>query len=162
MTPSQSISLTRAIHTLLIHSSAKMRDEILLKPDVHNAEYYRNKYSQELRSELDMLRHNEMALLRTDIEGISRIVEGVAQKTSEKISNLKAEISMDVNKHKAEGKEVETITDLRIQGIHHKLTVELSALKARIEALKMEATQRAIWVALITFASVLVSSILVE
>ncbi|KAI8619417.1 hypothetical protein BC830DRAFT_1060320 [Chytriomyces sp. MP71] len=159
---SQSEAIMRAIDELAADAASSLAANVLKTGDVANAEYYREKSSQELRNELETLRRNETALLRTEIEGLTRSVESVSQRTSEKIASLKADISVDVNNHKAEIRDLGTRTDLRIQEIHHKLTVELSTLKTLIEALKMEATQRAIWAALITFGSILISSMLVE
>ncbi|KAJ3024136.1 UNVERIFIED_CONTAM: hypothetical protein HDU68_008317 [Siphonaria sp. JEL0065] len=93
--------------------------------------------------------------MRTEIESISRSLESLTQKTNDKITSLKAEVSMDLNNHKAGRRALGTRIDLRIQEIHHKLTVELSGLRSRLEGFKVEATQNVIWVTIITFGAVL-------
>ncbi|KAJ3062680.1 hypothetical protein HDU79_001594 [Rhizoclosmatium sp. JEL0117] len=158
VTRGQAVALANAVQTMLQNSRANLDSRILRKSDVENAAYFAQKMSHGLRNELDVLRRNESSLMRTDIDSISRSLDSLTQKTSDKTTTLKADVSMDLNNHKAERRALATRIDLRIQEIHHKLTVELSGIKTRLESLKMEATQRAIWVAAIAFGAVLISS----
>ncbi|KAJ3207014.1 hypothetical protein HDU82_004136 [Entophlyctis luteolus] len=151
-----------------------MRSQQLSLHDMDSSEFYLDRQAHGLRSELEVLRRNETALLRKELELISRNLDSLTQKTSDKIASLKSDVTMDLNNHKTERRALSTRIDLRIQvrgpmpgcpnvlvgfyqEVHHKLTVELSALKTRLETLKMEATQRATWIAIITFGAVFIS-----
>ncbi|KAJ3063226.1 hypothetical protein HDU98_000931 [Podochytrium sp. JEL0797] len=151
-------ALSAAVQQLVGEAHAAMQKRIVLRRDAESAEFSAEKMAQALSSELDMLRRNESSLMRTEIETISRNLESLARKTADKHTTLKAEVSMDLSNHKAERRALGTRIDLRVQEIHHKLTIELSGIKTRLESLKMEATQRAIWVAIIAFGAVLISS----
>ncbi|KAJ3111611.1 hypothetical protein HK100_002632 [Physocladia obscura] len=157
LTRGQSAAIARTAQSLLIAKTQRMRNSLVAAAELDKAQFFRDKQAHELRSELEILRRNETALLRTELESISRALDALTQKSSEKIASLKSDVTFDLNNHKTERRALSTRIDLRIQEIHHKLTVELSTLKTRLESVKMEATQRAIWVALVTFGAVLIS-----
>lgn len=73
----------------------------------------------------------------------------------EALNSLKGEISMDMNNRKSETRESAKITDLRIQDVQHKLVIKLAELKTGMEKLKMEITKRIVWVAIASFASLM-------
>lgn len=103
--------------------------------------YLYKAHLQELRNELQLLRQNDSAQLKADTEQILRDIESMNAKFSEIIGSLKTDVSMDINNHKTDGREVGTDTDLRIQEIHHKLIVKISDLKTKIETMKVETTR---------------------
>ncbi|KAI9339032.1 hypothetical protein BDR26DRAFT_803348 [Obelidium mucronatum] len=158
LTRGQAAALTKAVRVLTNTAAAGLRARILQRSDCENAAFYAAKNAAEVRSELDLLRRNETSLMRTDIESLSRLLDSLSQKTTDKIAALKSEVVMDLNNHKAERRALGTRIDLRIQEIHHKLTVQLSSLKSRLEGFKVEATQNVIWVTIITFGAVVLSS----
>ncbi|KAJ3284811.1 hypothetical protein HK104_009765 [Borealophlyctis nickersoniae] len=140
-TRGQAVAIMRTINALLVDSTLSIRSEILSKTDLENQTYLYKAHLQELRNELQLLRQNDSATLKADTETIMREVEGLNQKFSEMIGSLKAEISMDINNHKTEGREIGTDTDLAIQEIHHRLVIKLSDLKTKIETMKVETTR---------------------
>ena len=107
----------------------------------HQQTYLYKAHLQELRNELQLLRQNDSAALKSDTESIMREIENLNGKFSEMLGSLKSEIGMDINNHKTDGREVGTDTDLRIQEIHHRLVIKLSDLKTKIETMKVETTR---------------------
>ncbi|KAJ3327460.1 Golgi transport complex subunit 6 [Blyttiomyces sp. JEL0837] len=152
MSRGQAVAIMRTINALLVDSTLQLRSQMLSHVDVENETYLYKNHLQELRNELQLLRQNETGSLKTDVEQIIRDLDGLNQKLAERIAGLKADVAMDINNHKTEGRDVGTKTDLKIQEIHNKLVIELSSLKTRIETLKMEATRQIVWVALLSFA----------
>ncbi|KAJ3188732.1 hypothetical protein HDU85_004446 [Gaertneriomyces sp. JEL0708] len=151
-TRGQAVAIMRAINAFLVDSSLSIRSNVLSKTDLENQTYLYKAHLQELRNELQLLRQNDSAQLKADTEQIMRDIESMNAKLSELLGTLKSDISMDLNNHKSEGRELGTDTDLRIQEIHHKLIVRISDLKTRIETMKVETTRFIVWIALGTFA----------
>ncbi|KAJ3047656.1 hypothetical protein HK097_011339 [Rhizophlyctis rosea] len=128
-------------------STLSIRSNILSKTDLENQTYLYKAHLQELRNELQLLRQNDSAALKSDTESIMREIENLNGKFSEMLGSLKSEIGMDINNHKTDGREVGTDTDLRIQEIHHRLVIKLSDLKTKIETMKVETTRTIVWMA---------------
>ncbi|KAJ3046009.1 hypothetical protein HDV00_003757 [Rhizophlyctis rosea] len=145
----------RTINALLVDSTLSIRSNILSKTDLENQTYLYKAHLQELRNELQLLRQNDSATLKSDTESIMREIENLNQKFSEMLGSLKSEIGMDINNHKTDGREVGTDTDLRIQEIHHRLVIKLSDLKTKIETMKVETTRTIVWMAVGVFALLL-------
>ncbi|KAJ3417525.1 U3 small nucleolar RNA-associated protein 4 [Chytridiales sp. JEL 0842] len=93
----------------------RIRTHSLSVTDVEQETYAYKNHLQELRKELQQLRQNETAALKGESESISREIESLNHKLAEKIAGLKADVSMDLNNHKAEGRDVGTKGDLKIQ-----------------------------------------------
>jgi hypothetical protein len=72
---------------------------------------------QELRNELSGLRQNDSQNLKEDSQAILREIEFLDQRFSDSLLQLKSDISMDLNMHKGESKELTTDVDLRIQEV---------------------------------------------
>ncbi|KND03207.1 uncharacterized protein SPPG_02264 [Spizellomyces punctatus DAOM BR117] len=151
-TRGQAVAIMRTINALLVDSTLSIRSDILSKTDLENQTYLYKAHLQELRNELQLLRQNDSAQLKADTEQILRDIESMNAKFSEFVGSLKTDVSMDLNNHKTDGREVGTDTDLRIQEIHHKLIVRISDLKTKIETMKVETTRIIVWMALGTFA----------
>ncbi|KAI9100515.1 hypothetical protein DFS34DRAFT_614856 [Phlyctochytrium arcticum] len=151
-TRGQAVAIMRTINALLVDSTLAVRSGILSKTDLENQTYLYKAHLQELRNELQLLRQNDSAQLKADTEQILREIESLNGKFAEMIGSLKTDVSMDLNNHKTDGREVGTDTDLRIQEIHHKLIVRISDLKTKIETMKVETTRIIVWMALGTFA----------
>ncbi|KAI8921427.1 hypothetical protein DFJ77DRAFT_449832 [Powellomyces hirtus] len=151
-TRGQAVAIMRTINALLVDSTLSIRSGILSKTDLDNQTYLYKAHLQELRNELQLLRQNDSTQLKADTDQILRDTESMNAKFSELVGSLKTDVSMDLNNHKADGREIGTDTDLNIQEIHHKLIVRISDLKTRIETMKVETTRNIVWMALATFA----------
>ncbi|KAJ3024295.1 hypothetical protein HKX48_003120 [Thoreauomyces humboldtii] len=151
-TRGQAVAIMRTINALLVDSTLSIRSGILSKTDLDNQTYLYKAHLQELRNELQLLRQNDSTQLKADTDQIMRDTESMNAKFSELVGSLKTDVSMDLNNHKTDGREIGTDTDLNIQEIHHKLIVKISDLKTRIETMKVETTRNIVWMALGTFA----------
>ncbi|KAI8820754.1 uncharacterized protein EV422DRAFT_567647 [Fimicolochytrium jonesii] len=151
-TRGQAVAIMKSINAVLVDSTLSIRSGILSKTDLENQTYLYKAHLQELRNELQLLRQNDSAQLKSDTEQILRDTETMNAKFSELVGNLKSDVSMDLNNHKTDGREIGTDTDLSIQEIHHKLIVKISDLKTKIETMKVETTRFIVWIGLCTFA----------
>ena len=82
--------------------------------------------------------------MRAELDLLVREADVLNQKFNESITNLKNDITMDMNNRKSEIREESKVTDVQIQDIHHELIVKLSDLRTGIETTKMETTRRVI------------------
>ncbi|KAI8592909.1 hypothetical protein BDZ88DRAFT_406550 [Geranomyces variabilis] len=154
-TRGQAVAIMRTINALLVDSTLSIRSGILSKTDLDNQTYLYKAHLQELRNELQLLRQNDSTQLKADTDQILRDTESMNAKFSEIIGSLKTDVSMDLNNHKTDGREIGTETDLNIQEIHHKLILKISDLKTKIETMKVETTTNIVWMALATFATLM-------
>ncbi|KAI8854730.1 hypothetical protein BC829DRAFT_379511 [Chytridium lagenaria] len=58
-------------------------------------------------------------------------------------------------KTETESRDIGTSTDLKIQEIHHRLVIQVSSLKTKMETIKMDLTRNIVWTALLAFAFIL-------
>ncbi|KAJ3370882.1 hypothetical protein HDU91_005809 [Kappamyces sp. JEL0680] len=117
--------------------------------------YLAKAHLQELRNELSGLRQNDSQNLKEEAQSILREIEFLDARFSDSLLQLKSDISMDLNLHKAESKELTTEVDLRIQEIHHKLSIRLSELKTNIETMKVDLTTSIFYVVFFSIASLI-------
>jgi hypothetical protein len=92
----------RIINACLADSVNQIRSHSLSVTDVEQETYVYKNLLQELRNELQLLRQNETASLKGEAESIGREIESLNHKLVEKVAGLKADVSMDLNNHKAE------------------------------------------------------------
>jgi hypothetical protein len=74
-TRGQSVALTRTINALLADNTLKIRNNTLSKAELENESFKFKANLQQLRSELNLLRQNETAALRSETESILRQIE---------------------------------------------------------------------------------------
>ncbi|KAJ3187559.1 hypothetical protein HK101_009371 [Irineochytrium annulatum] len=107
--------------------------------------------------QLQLLRQNETGSLKGDVDQIMRNLDNLNQKLAERIASLKADVSMDLNNHKTEARDVSATIDLKVQEVNHHLILKIADLKTKMETLKMDTTRNIVWVALLSFAFILVA-----
>ncbi|KAJ3103761.1 Golgi transport complex subunit 6 [Phlyctochytrium planicorne] len=137
----QSVAIMRTINALLVDSTLSVRGQMLSKTEVDNEAYLYKTNLEELKNEIQVMRQNETSTMKADVDQIMRSMENLNQKLAERVAALKADISMDINHHKTEARDIGTTTDLKIQEIHHKLVIKVSDLKTKMETIKMDLTR---------------------
>lgn len=92
----------------------------------------------ELRTEVQVMRRNDMQTLQTDLSLITREVDSLEQRLSEGVADMKNEIQMDMNNRKNETREDQKGMDMKIQEINNKFTIRLGDIRTEIEAVRWE------------------------
>ncbi|KAI9206911.1 uncharacterized protein BJ171DRAFT_308610 [Polychytrium aggregatum] len=149
---SQAVAIMRIINAILLESTMDIRSKLLSKTELENESYLYKADLQELRNELQLLRQNDTANLKTDSEAILRDIEALNQKFADKIASLKSEVAIDMNIHKSESREHGMDLNLRMQEINHKLVLRISDLKTNIETMKIDTTRMIVWYLLLTLS----------
>ncbi|RKP03045.1 hypothetical protein CXG81DRAFT_4700, partial [Caulochytrium protostelioides] len=133
----QAVAIMRTVNALLVDSLARLRSTMLTKAAHENETYLAKARLQEFRDELALLRRSETASLKAEAEHTARALETLRTQFADMASSLKADVSMDLNHARAEGREAAAGTDLAIQEARHRLAVRLSGLRARVETMKV-------------------------
>jgi prophage DNA circulation protein len=92
----------------------------------------------ELRTEVQVMRRNDMQMLQTEMSLTTREVDQLGQALSEGLADMKNEIQMDVNNRRNETREDQKSMDMKIQEINNKFTIRLGDIRTEIEAVRWE------------------------
>lgn len=144
-TRGQSVGMMRTINAFLVDSTISLRLELMSAADLENDSYSAKAHLQDVRNELSSLRQNDSLNLKGDTDAILRDIENLEFRFTDLLIQLKNDISMDLNLHKAESKELTTEVDLKIQEINHKLIIRMAELKTNVETMKVELTTNIVW-----------------
>lgn len=118
--------------------TASVKQQLLLTSDLENESYLFKAALSELRTEVQVMRRNDMQTLQTDLSLITREVDSLEQRLSEGVADMKNEIQMDMNNRKNETQEDQKGMDMKIQEINNKFTIRLGDIRTEIEAVRWE------------------------
>ncbi|OAC98068.1 hypothetical protein MUCCIDRAFT_17243, partial [Mucor lusitanicus CBS 277.49] len=118
--------------------TASVKQQLLLTSDLENESYLFKAALSELRTEVQVMRRNDMQMLQTDLSLITREVDSLEQRLSEGVADMKNEIQMDMNNRKNETREDQKAMDMKIQEINNKFTIRLGDIRTEIEAVRWE------------------------
>ncbi|CAO0797804.1 unnamed protein product [Mucor circinelloides] len=118
--------------------TASVKQQLLLTSDLENESYLFKAALSELRTEVQVMRRNDMQMLQTDLSLITREVDSLEQRLSEGVADMKNEIQMDMNNRKNETREDQKEMDMKIQEINNKFTIRLGDIRTEIEAVRWE------------------------
>ncbi|CAO3612172.1 unnamed protein product [Mucor hiemalis] len=128
----------KGIKFRLRESTASVRQQLLLKSDLENESYLFKAALSELRTEVQVMRRNDMQMLQTEMSLITREVDSLEQRLNEGVADMKNEIQMDMNNRKNETREDQKGMDMKIQEINNKFTIRLGDIRTEIEAVRWE------------------------
>ncbi|KAI7898858.1 uncharacterized protein BX663DRAFT_523071 [Cokeromyces recurvatus] len=118
--------------------TASVKQQLLFASDLENDTYLFKAALSELRTEIQIMRRNDIQMLQNELSLITREVEGLEQKLNESLADLKNEIQMDMNNRKNETREEQKSMDIKIQEINNKFTLQLGDIRTEIEAVRWE------------------------
>ncbi|KAG1468454.1 hypothetical protein G6F56_003820 [Rhizopus delemar] len=119
-------------------NTASMRKQLFLSSDLENESYLFKAALSELRTEIQVLRKNDMQMLQAELSLLIREVDILDQRLNEGISTMKNDIQMDMNNRKNETREDQKAMDMKIQEINNKFTIRLGDIRTEIEAVRWE------------------------
>ncbi|KAI8377863.1 uncharacterized protein BYT42DRAFT_571984 [Radiomyces spectabilis] len=137
-TRSQAIVVMKGIKFKLRESAAKLQTQLLLRADLENESYLFKAGLSELRTEIQVMRRNDIQVLQTEVAMITREVEALARKLQEDVATMKNDVTLDMNNRKNETQEHQKAIDMRIQEINNKFTVSLGDVRTGLEAVRWE------------------------
>jgi ABC-type Zn uptake system ZnuABC Zn-binding protein ZnuA len=95
----------------------------------------------ELATELKMIRKNDHATLKSEIDAILRDLDALSQRFRDDISTIKSDILIDMNNQQSDIREETKVMAMKIQELNNKLTVMCSDLRTDIETMKFQSTK---------------------
>jgi hypothetical protein len=140
----QSVAIMMTIDTTLRDSVQDLSSSLLSPLDMELAKKAAHSTmtgSNHPRQLLQTLRQTDFISLQSQTELLQREIEKLGQTFSDANSALKSEISMDLNNHKSDMRDISSEIDLRTQQVGHRLVVKISALRTHLERLKVELTR---------------------
>ncbi|KAG1403648.1 hypothetical protein G6F58_010329 [Rhizopus delemar] len=137
-TRKQAEVIMKGIKFRLRECTASMRQQLFLSSDLENESYLFKAALSELRTEIQVLRKNDMQMLQTELSLLIREVDILEQRLNEGIATMKNDIQMDMNNRKNETREDQKAMDMKIQEINNKFTIRLGDIRTEIEAVRWE------------------------
>ncbi|CEJ01910.1 hypothetical protein G6F70_007114 [Rhizopus microsporus] len=130
--------IMKGIKFRLRECTASMKQQLLLSSDLENESYLFKAALSELRTEIQVLRRNDMQMLQSELTLLTREVDILEQRLNEGIATMKNDIQMDMNNRKNETREDQKTMDMKIQEINNKFTIRLGDIRTEIEAVRWE------------------------
>ncbi|CAO3699041.1 unnamed protein product [Rhizopus stolonifer] len=122
---------------------SRMQAEVIMKGIKFRLREWQESYLfkaalSELRTEIQVLRKNDLQMLQAELSLLIREVDILDQRLNEGISTMKNDIQMDMNNRKNETREDQKAMDMKIQEINNKFTIRLGDIRTEIEAVRWE------------------------
>ncbi|KAJ2451793.1 hypothetical protein EV183_003389 [Coemansia sp. RSA 2336] len=136
-------------------SMERLKSNMLTKSDLENDAYLFRAALQELRTETQMIRKNDQAILESQSAAIDRDIESLAQRLTDEIANLRSDIEIELNNHKHDSIHEMKSLDMELHGLASKYQVVLGEMKTDIETIKLESIRRGLLAAVITTLALL-------
>ncbi|KNE58751.1 hypothetical protein AMAG_04305 [Allomyces macrogynus ATCC 38327] len=140
-TYAQAVCIMRVMNAMLADTIAQANRGMISKTDAENEIYLTKATLSELANELKMLRQNDHATLKSEIESIARDLDTLSQRSRDDISTIKSDITIDLNNRKSEIREEGKVRSMKIQEVNNKLTVQCSDMRTDIETMKFQSTK---------------------
>ncbi|KAJ6151000.1 hypothetical protein N7470_007594 [Penicillium chermesinum] len=143
-TNEQSITIMKAVRTILQKNIDFARESLTSKSDVENESYLFKAACSELTQSLHMARNAEIQRQRTSRAQLQHELDILSQRLNQELQGMKDEIKGMFNDHKMATRENQRVIDTMVQELNYKITVSLNSdSKSEIEGLRWILTRRA-------------------
>ncbi|RAK79696.1 uncharacterized protein BO72DRAFT_466793 [Aspergillus fijiensis CBS 313.89] len=140
----QSITIMKAVRSILQSNLDLARQSLTSKSDVENESYLFQAACSELQSSLQMARGSEMQRQRASRTQLQHEADILSQRLNQELAGLKDDIKGMFNDHKMSTREQQRNIDTSVQELNYKITVSLNSDgKSEIEGLRWILTRRA-------------------
>ncbi|KAI0243573.1 hypothetical protein L0F63_004674 [Massospora cicadina] len=134
----------RAITSLLDEKADKAKNELLSKAELEKGTYLFKAALSELRTEIQILRRNDHSVLTSEMDNIRKEIDLFTQSLPTEVNQLKVELQMELNSHHQDMSFLVKSNDMATKDMVNKYSLEISDLKAQIEAMKWESIRQGI------------------
>ncbi|KAJ1877175.1 hypothetical protein LPJ57_004088, partial [Coemansia sp. RSA 486] len=149
-TRSQATTLMVLVRNRVHRNMERVSNSMLSRSDLENDAYLFRSALQELRTETQVIRKNDQAILESQAAAISRDIDSLAQKIADEISNLRSEIEIELNNRRHETNHEMKSLDMELHDLASKYQVVVGEMKTGIEAIKLESIRRGLVTAVLT------------
>ncbi|KAL1863737.1 hypothetical protein Plec18167_000833 [Paecilomyces lecythidis] len=143
-TDEQSVTIMKAIRSILQDNLELARENLTSKSDVENESYLFKAACSELQQSLQASRNSEIQRQRTSRTQLQHEVDILSQRLNQELMGLKDDLKGMFNDHKMTTRELQRSLDTAIQELNYKITVSLNSDgKSEAEGLRWILTRRA-------------------
>lgn len=140
----QSITIMKAVRTILQNNLDFAKQSLTSKSDVENEEYLFKAACSELQQSLQTARNSEVQRQRASRTQLEHETDILSQRFNQELSGMKDDIKGMFNDHKMATRENQRTIDTMVQELNYKITVSLNSDgKSEIEGLRWILTRRA-------------------
>ncbi|RAL08315.1 uncharacterized protein BO97DRAFT_398360 [Aspergillus homomorphus CBS 101889] len=140
----QSITIMKAVRSILQSNLDLAKQSLTSKSDVENESYLFQAACSELQSSLQTARTSEMQRQRASRTQLQHEADILSQRLNQELAGLKDDIKGMFNDHKMSTREQQRNIDTSVQELNYKITVSLNSDgKSEIEGLRWILTRRA-------------------
>ncbi|KAJ5127661.1 hypothetical protein N7448_008440 [Penicillium atrosanguineum] len=143
-TNEQSITIMKAVRTILQGNLDYAKRSLTSKSDVENESYLFQAACSELQQSLQSARNSEVQRQRASRTQLEHETDILSQRLNQELAGMKDEIKGMFNDHKMSTREQQRTIDTSVQELNYKITVSLNSDgKSEIESLRWILTRRA-------------------
>ncbi|KAL8787971.1 MAG: hypothetical protein Q9195_007515 [Heterodermia aff. obscurata] len=158
-TQAQSVTLMKAVRSLLALNLDVARESLVSKSDVENETYLFRAACSELRTEILALRRNSAVTRTTQRSHLQHEVDILSQRASQDSLALKDDLRGLLNDRKMSVSMQHQVRESAIQELNYKITVALnSGSKSEVEGLRWLITRRAV-LAIVCMAGMVIGAL---
>ena len=140
----QSVTLMKAVRSMLANNLDVARESLVSKSDTENEIYLFRAACSELRSSLQTSRHSEIQKQRTNRAQLQHEYDILNQRVTQEMLSLREELKGLFNDRKMASGEEKRKLDGKIQQLNYEITVLLNSdSKSEVEGLRWVITRRA-------------------
>ena len=137
----QAIAIMKTIRALLVNRIEITKAQLLSQTYSESESYLFRAAMAELRTEIQSLRRNQAVALRQEIVLLQRNLEVLEQQMREDLSNMRNDVTMEVENRKAATRAEQKAMELKIQELNNHLTKRLGDMRTAAEAHKWRLTR---------------------
>jgi hypothetical protein len=143
------------MNAFLVDSQLSVRSKLITQSELENQNFVHGSRLEDVKLEISSLRQNETQNTKQEVELLARELDALQTQLVERVVGLKSDMSLELNQHKSDTKEVAKSIDLGIQQVQHKLVIKLADMKTLIETMKVELTTDIVWMTVLTMGGIL-------
>ncbi|KAJ1856696.1 hypothetical protein GGH12_002883 [Coemansia sp. RSA 1822] len=151
----QATLLMTLVKYKVYESMEQLKASMLTKSDLENDAYLFRAALQELRTETQMIRKNDQAILESRAAAINRDIESLAQRLTDEVANLRSDIEIEINNHKHDSIHEMKSLDMELHRLASNYQIVLGEMKTDIETIKLESIRRGLLAAVVTTMALL-------
>ncbi|KAG8746204.1 hypothetical protein FRC10_005720 [Ceratobasidium sp. 414] len=138
---SQAEGLMIAISQVIDESVKNMSRSMVTKSDQEKYSYTQKVDFAQLKSEVQLLEKNDVALMKADNDRLVTDVEKLKARLREEIARTQAGVRLDLNLEKGRIRDESSVQELKIREVDTRVESEISGLRTAIEQSKQNTLQ---------------------
>ncbi|TDL22260.1 DUF1640-domain-containing protein [Rickenella mellea] len=137
----QAEGIMSAMAEVIDESVRNMTSNMVTKADQEKHQYTQNVDFAQLKSELQLMEKNDLAMMKAENDRLITDIERLKQRLREEITRTQAGVRLDLNLEKGRMREESSGQELKIKEVDTKIEREISELRTYIQASKATTLQ---------------------